>query len=116
LTEAFCRDVTLRQIAWFCNNADGDKQPVAGKLPNPWGLYDMLGNVWEWCWDSVFGDADHSLDSLTDPTGPPTTSNRIQRGGSFNSSAQSARAASRRYIGLGQQNTEVGFRPARTTP
>jgi len=68
--------------AWYSYNSDSTTQPVATKLPNPWGLYDITGNVTEWCndWYPDF----YSIDSTagqTDPVGPATGRNRVHRGG-----------------------------------
>jgi formylglycine-generating enzyme required for sulfatase activity len=69
----------LGHYAWFVNNADGQVHPVGEKEPNPWGLYDMLGNVWEWCWDWY---AAYMAEPADDPEGPAGGSYRVVRGGS----------------------------------
>lgn len=69
----------LEEYAWFWNNSERKAHPVGEKKPNPWGLYDMHGNIWEW------------TSSLYDPSG----SHRVIRGGSWNVGAQDLRSASR---------------------
>lgn len=72
----------LDPFAWCVENNDRVVHPVATKAPNPWGFYDLLGNVWEWCAD--WFSATHPADAvLRDPTGPPEGTARVMRGGSY---------------------------------
>ena len=112
LTDDECDDRTLPPIAWFCGNAGGSTQAVAQKTPNAWGLYDMLGNVWEWTWD-WYGTYPGTV---TDPTGPTSGSFRVLRGGGWNGNAFFARAAFRYYVDPGNRYYSVGFRLARSLP
>jgi formylglycine-generating enzyme required for sulfatase activity len=80
---------------------------VKQKRPNPWGLYDMLGNVWEWCQD---WHADYDLNSLVDPVGPEEGSSRVIRGGSWIDGAQGARSACRIWRVPGLRWYFLGFR------
>ena len=96
----------LSDYAWYDSNAGSKTHEVGKKLPNGYGLYDMSGNVWEWCWDWYGGD--YSTDAATDPQGPGSGGGRVRRGGSWFSYASDCRVAGRddwspdyRYDGLG---------------
>lgn len=108
-------NVVLDSIAWFCGNSGGRTQPVGSLGANPWGLYDMLGNVWEWCGDRWDG-ADYGAGAVTDPWGLASGSSRVLRGGSWVDDAGYARAASRFRAGPGDRGDGGGFRVSRSLP
>jgi sulfatase modifying factor 1 len=103
----------LDAIAWHSGNAGRKGQPVGGKQPNPWGLFDMLGNVWEWTNDRYEA---YGVGTAVDPLGPAATPNRVYRGGSYGTDATGCRAADRVEAGELVRSGDIGFRPARSAP
>jgi formylglycine-generating enzyme required for sulfatase activity len=99
----------LGDYAWYDQNSDSRTRAVGRKKPNPFGLYDMSGNAWEWCWD-WYGDYPKSAEK--DYAGPSEGSDRVVRGGSWNNSAEFCRAAYRAYSTPTDRATYLGFRLA----
>lgn len=100
----------LDEVAWHLGNSSGETHPVVQKASNPLGLYDMLGNVYEWCAD--WGGS-YEPGRATDPTGPPAGSGRVFRGGSWRDPAYCVRAAFRNWHHPGLRSFDLGFRLAR---
>ncbi len=99
----------IDEIGWHEGNSDAKTHPVAAKKPNARGLYDMHGNVSEWCLD--YYEADYPDGPLTDPKGPEEGKYRVVRGGSWNYFARSARSAARGSAPAAYQMKHTGFRP-----
>jgi formylglycine-generating enzyme required for sulfatase activity len=112
ITELKCgRDPNLDAMGWYCGNSGDKTHPVAQKQPNAWGLYDMHGNVWEWCQD-WYGD--YPSGAVTDPKGPSSGSSRVYRGGGWYFNARDCRSAVRYRLTPGLRNYSLGLRLART--
>ncbi len=113
-TTWYCGDdeATLREHAWFAANAQLKPHLVGQKSPNAWGLYDMHGNVREWCQDWL--DRDYGTSPMDDPTGVPGGSHRVSRGGGWLGAASLVRASFRFGDGPGHRIEDLGFRLART--
>jgi formylglycine-generating enzyme required for sulfatase activity len=110
-TRWYCGDDEsgLVDVAWFQKNAGGVTHPVGQKHANAWGLYDMHGNLWQWCADRFSPDY-YAQSPLTDPTGPPTGNGRVLRGGTRGDRPALCRSAFRSYAGPADRGFDVGFR------
>jgi len=105
-------EAALGEAGWYEGNSSGGAkkghtQPVGRKKPNAWGLYDMHGNVWQWCND---WRGDYPAGEALDPTGPDSGPGRVLRGGAWTSGSQGCRAACRYESAPDRRRHDVGFR------
>jgi len=100
-------DSALGDFAWYWGNSGSQSHPVGQKRPNAWGLFDMHGNVWEWCAD-WYGD--YPKGTVTDPQGAASGEYRVLRGGCWYDYPNYCRAAYRSYLTPVNRDKYCGFR------
>ncbi len=101
----------MGEVGWYKDNSNGQVQPVAQKKANELGLYDMSGNIWEWCWD-WYGKAYYISAPAVNPKGVETGTARVIRGGSWSFVESSCRVPNRGNGGTGRRTINRGFRVA----
>ena len=101
----------IEEVAWTFENSKEQTHGVGQKKANGFGLFDMTGNVWEWCWDWY---EEYSSSSTEDPTGATTGTSRVVRGGSRGNDAGSARLSSRLRGCHSYRSYYLGLRLCRT--
>ena len=107
-TPYFISPSKLGDYAWFDKNSGGHPRPVGQKQPNPWGLYDMCGNLWEWCND--FYKVDYYQESPPkDPRGPSEGQNKVVRGGAWRFGAENCRSGYRYNESPGYADVCFGY-------
>ena len=97
----------IGNVAWYNRNSGGSTHAVGTKTANELGIYDMSGNMWEWCSDRY---GDYSAGAQTNPQGPSSGSRRVLRGGSWDDYASCCRVSYRDYYGPGGSSIHSGLR------
>lgn len=105
--ELYAGSNNINDVSWFEDNSNGKTHPVATKAPNALGLYDMTGNVFEWCldWYGNYKDG-----AATNPNGPNSGADRVLRGGSWRGDAKNCRVSYRYNYGPDHNRFNLGFR------
>jgi formylglycine-generating enzyme required for sulfatase activity len=103
---------SLGEYAWYDGNSGDKTHPVGQKRPNAWGLFDMHGNVWEWCWDE-YDEGYYAHSPGVDPLGPSRAAVRVLRGGGLDDFPRDCRSADRRRFTPVYRYDDLGFRVAR---
>jgi formylglycine-generating enzyme required for sulfatase activity len=106
-TGAYAGNGSLDDMGWYTSNSSSKTHPVGQKKPNAWGLYDMHGNVYEWCGD-WYADK-YPTGAAKDPTGPASGESRVLRGGSWDLYPQYCRSAYRDWLSPGSRGVDIGF-------
>jgi formylglycine-generating enzyme required for sulfatase activity len=101
----------INKVAWWEDNSEKKNHEVGLKFSNELGIYDMSGNVWEWCSDYFDGDY-YIISPSSDPTGPDFGYNRALRGGSWRSTTQGCRVSCRYTASPNERASNCGFRLA----
>jgi len=101
-------EADLGRAAWYSANSKNTTHPVGQKEPNAFGLYDMHGNVWEWCQD--YWQEQYKPEAAVDPQGPPQGQHRVLRGGCWNDEPANCRSARRLRLNPGGRFACLGFR------
>lgn len=107
----------LERYGWVASNSNKRTHPVGLKEPNNLGVYDMIGNVWEWCVDSADGDAYKSYTKkklIVDPMIVSASKKRVSRGGCWQTKSQNLRITTRAFPKKGSRYDDMGFRLVRT--
>jgi formylglycine-generating enzyme required for sulfatase activity len=99
----------LDSMAWYDKNSGNRTHPVGTKKPNAWGLYDMHGNVWEWCQD-WYDENYYRNSASSEPQGPSNGQYRVLRGGSWNLNASLSRSARRGWNAPDSRGYDLEFR------
>ncbi|MDR0321125.1 MAG: formylglycine-generating enzyme family protein [Treponema sp.] len=110
-TQDYSNTTAVNQLGWYSGNGNRT-HGVGEKAANKWGLYDMHGNVFEWCWD-WYNESYYSSSPTEDPAGAASGSDRVVRGGYYNFAASLARSAFRFFINPYNRDIAVGFRLVR---